>query len=186
MCSDISDQAFADAILQAHYDGQRDNSMANTDDKLEVAERIKKALEEFVDADEKGRIVVFESSAGNLRAVVPSRKFSHKGPVERQDAVWDFLKKKLDRKDSVQLYGVHAMDPKEFAAEELRQRSSSLAHPAAMATVMLDEEELAKVVHQAAVGANPATCGPGHEARRVARSVIAYLKGCGLDIYLRL
>lgn len=99
--------------------------MASTDDKLAVAERIRKALEEFVDADERARIVVFESSAGNLRAVVPSRKFSDKGPVERQDAVWDFLKKKLDPKDLVRLYGVHAMDPKEFTADEFRQRSSA-------------------------------------------------------------
>jgi len=96
-----------------------------TKDKLANAEKIKRALEKFVFDDEKQCVIVFESSVGNLRAVVGSRKFTDMGPVERQEAVWEFLTKELRREDLVQLYGVHPLDPQEFAVDKFRKFSST-------------------------------------------------------------
>ena len=104
---------------------KRVSRVDQTQDKLAIAERIRKALEEFVEPDEKKAIVVFESSAGNLRAVVGSRKFLPMSPVQRQQSVWKFLHDKVDPTDLVRLYGVHTLDPREFAEDQFRKTSST-------------------------------------------------------------
>lgn len=99
--------------------------MDQTQNKLAHAEKLRKALEHFVFEDERDCVVVFESSVGNLRAVVGSRKFTGMGPVQRQKAIWDFLTGELPREDLIHLYGVHPLDPQEFAADRFRKFSST-------------------------------------------------------------
>lgn len=99
--------------------------MGQTQDKLIAAKRISDALAEWVETDEKSQVHVFESAAGNLRAVVGSRRFNGMNPVQRQEEIWRFLESKLAKDELLHLFGVHAKDATEYAADEFRWRSSA-------------------------------------------------------------
>jgi len=87
-------------------------------DLIKAAEVIKKAIKGFVRDDEHNNIDVFESSAGHLRVIVGSDVFKDKGPVERQNMIWDYLKNKVPREHLVYCFGVHTMNAAEY--EEAR------------------------------------------------------------------
>jgi stress-induced morphogen len=99
--------------------------MASSQNKLEIAKRIRSTLERFVEEDERGQIQVYETAAGNLRAVIGSRKFKGCGPAMRQEIVWDFLRANGDAEDLVHLIGVDPKDPDEYATDEFRRMSSA-------------------------------------------------------------
>ena len=101
--------------------------MVERQGKLDIARRIEEALLNFLSDEEKKQnsVVVFESTTGDLRAVVGSDKFKGKGPVERQEIVWDYLNKALHADVIAWLAGVQPRDMDEFRADKFRERSST-------------------------------------------------------------
>jgi len=99
--------------------------MDQAQDRLKAAEIIQKALESFVEDSEKSHVHVFESPAGNLRAVIGTKKFDQMSPIQRQEAIWHYLDESVPRETLVALFGVDTKDAEEYAADQFRQRSSA-------------------------------------------------------------
>lgn len=88
--------------------------MGKTSDMIAAAKLLKAALESFVDPSERMNILVFQSSPGNLRAFVGTNKFKGKGPAQRQNEIWTFLKNKVASDQLQHCIGVHTLDAGEY------------------------------------------------------------------------
>jgi len=95
-----------------------------------AARAIRLALKAFVAKDERDNVQFFESSPGSLRFIVGSDRFKGVGPVDRQDMVWDHLKKHVEDDSLSFCSGVHAYDLDEYEEAFFPQdMSSSVAIP---------------------------------------------------------
>ncbi len=88
--------------------------MAQRADLRKAAGDIRAALEKFVNAEERGNIHVFESSAGSLRVFIGSDKFKGVGLTDRQKRVWSHLDQHVDSVVLRSCSGVHPMDIDEY------------------------------------------------------------------------
>lgn len=81
---------------------------------IKAAKIIRKAIEEFISLDEKDNINIFESSSGHLKVIIGSNLFEDKSPVERQNIIWDYLKKKVTREQLLHCSFVQPMGVQEY------------------------------------------------------------------------
>jgi hypothetical protein len=79
------------------------------------AAAIETALEALAPAGEPCHVHLFESSMGNLRAIVATDAFKGVGVAERQNRVWDHLRQTAAAEHLRALFGVHVYDLEEFA-----------------------------------------------------------------------
>lgn len=90
---------------------------------IQAGKAIASALKGFVSDSESGYIHVFTSVSGHLRVVVGSDRFKGKGPVDRQNLIWDYLKQHVSTEQLVCCHGVHPLDLEEYGAALLRKTS---------------------------------------------------------------
>ena len=79
------------------------------------AAAIETALKAMAPADQPCHVHLFESSPGNLRAIVATDEFKGVGVAERQNRLWAYLRKKVAANHLQALFGVHVYDLEEFA-----------------------------------------------------------------------
>ncbi len=83
---------------------------------IRAKEAIEKALEEFIHHRASDKVYVFESEWGYLEALLGCAAFEGMSVAQRQDSVWDFLRKSVDAEDLTYLSSVQTMDHREYDA----------------------------------------------------------------------
>ncbi|UCC31940.1 MAG: hypothetical protein JSU86_06610 [Phycisphaerales bacterium] len=90
--------------------------MVAKSDLVAAAHAIDDALQMFVHHGAAAKVFVFETEWGHLRALVGSDEFKGVSLGDRQEMIWEHLRKHVRREYLVHLYGVHPMDLEEYDA----------------------------------------------------------------------
>lgn len=81
---------------------------------IEAADAVNRAFDEFAGTDQPHFVRVFESSAGNLRAILATDRFKEVGSTARQILIWEFLKEHVPPEHLHHLSGVQTLDVDEY------------------------------------------------------------------------
>jgi stress-induced morphogen len=100
--------------------------MAQEPDLAVAAEEIENWLRRLADDNPDG-VLVFESSPGNLRAIIASDKFKGVSITKRQNDVWKYLRTNVSAAHLHPLFGVHIYDLEEFAREFPGEASGAIS-----------------------------------------------------------
>lgn len=88
--------------------------MVAKSDLLTARQKISEYLKERFEKQSFEKVYVYETEHGHIRALIGNEEFRDLNPVERQELVWDLLRKNVEAEYLVFLYGVHPMDIDEY------------------------------------------------------------------------
>lgn len=100
--------------------------MAQKPDLVAAAGEIEDGLRSLAD-EKQDEVLVFESSPGNLRAIIASDKFKGVSITKRQNDVWKYLRANVSAAHLHPLFGVHIYDLKEFARDFPGEASGAIS-----------------------------------------------------------